>query len=41
MINTELYQKKKKIKKGNMEKIDIKICLEKKKQKLKEYLKIK
>ena len=30
MINTELYQKKKKIKKGNMEKIDIKICLEKK-----------
>ena len=30
MINTELYQKKKKIKKENMEKIDIKICLEKK-----------
>ena len=38
-INIEAYLKKKKFKKENMEKIDIIICLMKKKQKLKEYQK--
>ena len=31
-INTETYMKKKKIKKENMEKIDISICLKKRKK---------
>ena len=31
-INTETYLKKKKIKKENMEKIDISICLKKRKK---------
>ena len=38
-INTETYLKKKKIKKENMEKTDIAVCLKKKKQRLKEYQK--
>ena len=35
-LNTEIYLKKKKIKRENMEEIDTTICLKKKKQKLKE-----
>ena len=38
-INIETYPKKIKRKRENMEKIDIIICLKKKKQKLKEYQK--
>ena len=38
-INIETYLKKIKRKRENMEKIDIIICLKKKKQKLKEYQK--
>ena len=38
-INTEIYLKKKKIERENMEEIDIIVCLRKKKQKLKEYQK--
>ena len=34
-INTEIYLKKKKIKRENMEEIDIILCLEKKKTKTK------
>ena len=37
--NAEIYQKKKKMKRENMEKIDVIICLKKKKQELKEYQK--
>ena len=39
-INTKVYLKKKEIKREKMVRIDIKICLRKKKQKLKEYQKI-
>ena len=38
-INTESYLKKKIIKKENTEKIDITICLKRKKMRLKEYQK--
>ena len=38
-MSTEIYLKKKKIKRESMEEIDIIICLKKKKQKLKEYQK--
>ena len=38
-INTEIYLKKKKIERENMEETDIIVCLRKKKQKLKEYQK--
>ena len=38
-INTETYLKKKKIKKENMGKIDIIICLKKRKKRQKEYQK--
>ena len=38
-MNIETYLKNKKIKKENMEKIDIPICLKKKKKRLKEYQK--
>ena len=38
-INTEIYLKKKQIKRENMEEIDIVICLKKRNKKLKEFQK--
>ena len=38
-INAEIYQKKRKMKRENMEKTDIIICLKKKKRRLEEYQK--